>query len=700
MTPSETPPQGSPVAPADPFFILQECRDLLVRRISDIARQCGITDARVLDALNREIGEAHDELASAEQQEGFEQTHGLTASRISLVGNDDLELDIRIGDITSHLKDDEHIDHWRVQLRYMTLLQRPGMTADDNPVGLETIRRGLWVLCRESGGTLDQQFGRLERIEEMLALKLPEIYMEVNEILERRGVEPAPAQLIRQTGSARAPSGSGAGNTTGGGSTPGAGNPLAALQQTMQQQQSSDIPFSGGFAGAPGGNFAIDASTMVMLGHLFERLGAIERQQASTMLQPHTLDDNPLQPPRPLRSQDLDLPAGKPTAIILDTLSLIFDAIFASPDLPDVIKTLLGRLQIPLLKRAILDPAFFADTQHPARQLVNRMARAAIGLPQNIARDDPLCREIATLADAARAALESKDGDLTTHLAELDAMIARRDAAIQAAIQPYIRQVLGHESRENALASAQAWLQKTLVRTSEPAFIDFLSVHWVRLMQKACLEAGIGGQLWKEGEATIEHLLWSVQPKQTQEERQKLMTVIPALIKRIGAGLDTIAVSQEARKPFMDACFDLQTNALRGRASGSAPPRLQEPSAAPKTPALPQRVRILEEQGIVVQYLGQPVQPASPWRSGKQSTRAGDWLKFNMPDGTNLCGLYCWQAPNSQTILLHNREWGYAVALAPQLLEQQLQTGGARIVSNVLLFDEAAEKALKRLNST
>ncbi len=684
---------------SDPFFILNECRDLLVRRISDIARQCGIIDARVLDAMGHEIGEAHDELASAQQQEGFEQTRGLTASRISLVGNDDLELDIRIGDIASHLKDDEHIDHWRAQLRYMTLLQRPRMTPDDNPVGLETIRRGLWTLCLESGGTLEQQFERLERIEEMLKLKLPEIYLEINGLLERHGVEPAPVQLIRQAGSARAPSGPGQGNATGSAMGTGSGNALAALQQTMQQQLGSDIPFSGGFGGSgAGSNFAIDASAMVMLGHLFERLGAIERQQASAMLQPHTGDDSVSASPRLLRSQDLDLPAGKPTAIILDTLSLIFEAVFASPDLPDVVKTLLGRLQIPLLKRAILDPAFFADNRHPARQLINRMARASVGLPQNITRDDPLCLGLAKVADAARTALESKDGDLTPHLAELDGLITRRDEAVQAGAQPFVRQVVAHESRENALACAQDWLQKTLARTSEPAIVDFLSAHWVRLMQDACLEEGTGGTGWKEGEATIEYLLWSIQPKQTPEERQKLTAIIPALIKKIAAGLDKIGVPQEARKPFLDACFALQTGALRGRPSGSPPPQARP--AQPKATALPQRVRILEAQGNIVQYLGQPEHQASPWRSGKSATAPGDWLKFAMPDGTSLCGRYCWQGEKSRTILLHNPEWGYAVALAPQLLEHQLQTGTARVVSNTSLFDEAAEQALGRLKGT
>lgn len=61
------------------------------------------------------------------------------------------------------------------------------------------------------------------------------------------------------------------------------------------------------------------------------------------------------------------MPLGKPAAIALDTLSLIFDAIFATPDLPDAVKAIVSRLQIPLPKVAILDDTFFANTQHPAR---------------------------------------------------------------------------------------------------------------------------------------------------------------------------------------------------------------------------------------------------------------------------------------------------------------------------------------------
>ena len=686
-------PDPIPANPPDPFFVLKECRELFIRRLMDIVRQCGIADTGIIDAMAREIGDAYDELASAAPQEGFEQTRGLTASRISLVGNDDLELDIRINEIVSHLRDDERIDHWRAQLRYMTLLQRPGMTAEESPIGLETIRRGLWAICRASGELLEQQFERLQRLEERLKEKLPEVYMEANRLLESRGIQPAPVQMVRQGDSARAAS---AGLPSGATSI----NALLMLQQTMQQQQpGSRFPLQEGLGSGAGGlppqadSQALNASALVMLNHLSERLSSLELQRAAA-----TPGAAPLQA---LKAKDLDLPLGQPAAIILDTLSLIFEAIFASPDLPDAIKTCISRLQIPLLKLAILDPEFFANNQHPARMLVNRMAQAGRGLPQDCGQEHPLCRDISRVADAVRTALENVNADLAPYLAELDALIARRDDAVQAAAAPYIQLLARHENREAARARAQEWLKEALRKTTAPAIASFLSAHWVRVMENACLEGGTGGSAWQEGQAAAAELLWSVQPKQTPDERKQLMALIPALIRKINAGLDRIGVSREERKPFLDACFELQTGVLRGQQSGET---ISSPSAqpnAPLNPAVPSSPSSssIEENGLLVRYLDPPRPNQPSWRTGQPPAIPGDWLALTVPDGKRLCGRCCWQGPDSRTLLAFNPAWGYAAAFSPVFLEEQIQAGNARIVSDLSLFDEAAEQALGRLKA-
>lgn len=679
-----------------------------MRRLVDILKESIIVRAPVIEAFAREIGNAHDELSTATQQDGFGLTAGLTASRISLVGYDDLELEIRIGNIANHLRGNERIEHWRVQLRYMTLLHQPTMTMENNPVGLEPICRGLWSICDEGGNTLDQKLDRLDRMEEQLQLRLPDLYAELYDLLERHHVEPAHIQAIQRGSGGMPLAGSSSGGPGSGG--PGAGtsgaNALSALQQAMHQQLGADDLVPAGFltgntmgdSAGGAGNVMLNASTLIMLNHLMERLRVLESQQISALTGNASDSTGEQQPLRALRSKDLDLPLGKPAAIALDTLSLIFEAIFAAPDLPDAVKAAIGRLQIPLLKLAILDASFFADTKHPARRLVNRMARAAIGLDQDTGRDHPVCINLGKLADAVRSTLETNEADLSPHLSDLEAQIAERDQSLQAMAQAYVQLVLEHENREASRSGAQDWLDKALARTAQPAVRAFLSDYWLRVMQTAFSDGGATGTSWKECDAAIEQLLWSFEPKQTPEERKTLLSLIPSLLKRINAGLDRLGVSSEERTPFLNTCFDLQTASLRSRPDA---PILQ--AERPPTPIIRPAtssilsVQILERDGKLVQYLGQPTAVQSPWRTGGTAWKAGDWISFHLPDGERLCGRHCWQGSPSGTVLLFNPGWGYAVALAPSLLEQQLRDGRARIVSELLLFDDAAERALSQM---
>lgn len=696
----------------DAFFILRECRELFQQRLVDIARQSGVSSPSAIEAFAREAGVAHDELASAAQQDGFGQTAGLTASRISLIGNDDLELDIRIGNIANVLKDDDRIDHWRVQLRYMSLLNRPKMAAENNPVGLDPICRGLLAICRESGLNLEQNLNLLGRLEEQLQLQLPEVYSELNKLLESHHVEPAPVQLIRRgNGSAMASGGhvGSPGGSPGGGSgnaasgQPGT-NALASLQQALQKQQYPEDSSPGFSPANAANNVALNASALVMLNHMMERLSALELQQPAGALHGTPTPGSAQNTLRALKSKDLDLPLGQSAAVTLDTLSHIFEAIFTTPDLPDVVKDAIGRLQIPLLKLAILDASFFADTQHPGRQLINRMARVAIGLAQDTGRENPICAHLGKLAENVRNTLELDSSDLSAYIEELDVLIAERDGSIQNNASPYAQLVRAHEAKEVSLSNAQDWLDKILGKTIPPELVAFLSDLWLRVMQSAYVQGGTEGARWKECSATIDELVWSVRPKPSPEERKRLVAQIPALLKRINAGLDLPSISAGERAPFLNTCFELQTAALRSRLEPTDPSAQisAEPLIAPMAftePSTPRpvsepTVHLLEDQGKLVQYLGLPTGAASPWRSGSGSWKKGDWITFYLPDDDRLCGHHCGQIAPSATVLLYNPEWGYAVALAPSLLDQQLRSGRARIVSESSLFDEAAERAL------
>src|SRR4030095_13504001 len=97
---------------------------------------------------------------------------------------------------------------------------------------------------------------------------------------------------------------------------------------------------------------------------------------------------------RDLQESPLGKKANQLESMTIEMVAMLFDFVFETRDLPDGIKALLARLQIPVLKVAMLDGAFFAKKSHPARLLVNALAAAGLGWSPSMGQDDALYRTI------------------------------------------------------------------------------------------------------------------------------------------------------------------------------------------------------------------------------------------------------------------------------------------------------------------
>lgn len=670
----------------DAFFVLNESRALFQRRLAELARKGGVFTPSVATAFTEALGEAHDTLASDKARDGFDQTQGLTASRITLMCDADLELDIRIGDIGRHLMEIGGSNLWRVHSRYMTLLNRPEMSPDFDPVGSEAITSGLWAICRASDIEHERKLDLLNRLEETFASELPVVYGELNELLASHNIEPAKSQITNRSSAAIA----GAGNSPQGGSSKA--DPFSALQNALSAQfggvpggmggGSGGASVAGSQAGATG-NTALNAATLVMLNQLTTRLEQLQLSEIAAAGQPDS-------PPHAFKAADLDLPLGNPEAVALETLGYIFEAIFKTWDLPDTVKTAISRLQIPLLKLSIFDPSLFSDIKHPARQLINTMGRAAVGLPRNIDRSHPVSTQLWHVASTVAETLQGDASVLAAPIAELEALIASRDAEIQGSVEPFIAFLAAADAGELAAQLADRWLRDIEQQPSAQEIHDFVGRYWVKVMADAALEGGEDGALWLESKATVADLMWSVLPKPSADERKRLSLLVATLIKRINAGLDRIGLSQEERAPFLDACFNLQFATMRGSSPALvAPPARQ----APAVTAVEIKVEAVGDQ--VLKTLAGGVTTA--YRKAAGGVRAGQWLQFSMPGDEPLCGLVTWVSPQSGKLLLANPDWQYAVALTADILEAQMQRGEALVVSSRALFDMAAEQALSQI---
>ena len=63
---------------------------------------------------------------------------------------------------------------------------------------------------------------------------------------------------------------------------------------------------------------------------------------------------------------------------IINIVDMLFDFILDDENLPTIAKALLARLQIPMIKIALIDNEFFSAKDHPAKKLLNSMSKSAV----------------------------------------------------------------------------------------------------------------------------------------------------------------------------------------------------------------------------------------------------------------------------------------------------------------------------------
>jgi len=226
----------------------------------------------------------------------------------------------------------------------------------------------------------------------------------------------------------------------------------------------------------------------------------------------------------------------------IESVSMLFDFFFDDEALPAPIKVLIGRLQLPVLKIAILEPDFLARKQHPARRLLDSISRASLGWGDN-PRDSRLLtgktREvvdfIVTRYDRETAVFEVACKDFEKFVARENEKRDRAESALRAQEQQ-------KEQRINAAREAAAALIGRLIdnRELDPAVVKFLRTTWSSVLVKTYLSLGESSNHWRNLKRTSTTLIWTLIPRHTEEERDKIIRTIPALLRALSKGMALI----------------------------------------------------------------------------------------------------------------------------------------------------------------
>jgi hypothetical protein len=361
--------------------------------------------------------------------------------------------------------------------------------------------------------------------------------------------------------------------------------------------------------------------------------------------------------------------------ITIDVIALLFDYIFRDPSIPESLRSMFERLQVPTLKSALLDRTFFSDKKHPTRRLLDHLAAAAIGATGDEGYRAGFELVAAGVIDEVCQSFKVDVGVFASADAKLQEFIEAEQRKAAALLDGDVAAALVAEEAEADRSQVRALIRDKLTGIKVPFEVrGFAETIWVDYLTLVREREGADSEGWHGGVKTLDDLLWSIAAKERNAQKSRLTKMVPNLVRCLRSGGAAVQVRDDRMQPFLEAVYKLHIAAIR--------PKAEQPALEltdPETANVPTLTKITN----VHDFVGEMV--------------VGTWLSFD-DEGRIVNARLSWISPLRTKYIFTTRSRGHALAVSPEELAWQLRDGTARlIVEPVPLFDRAVSSALDEL---
>ena len=475
---------------------------------------------------------------------------------LTLVELDDLEDNIAINNMITRARPHFEDELFAVTERLKLVLECKDLKQDENPLDPRAICDSFHSASDLLEADIQARLIFYKLFERYVINNLGHFYREVNSLFVKKGVLPgftADQEGMNQTtrfmanrinNNSAQNLAAGATGATGatGVTTTAEGNPFATRQQAIPGGLQGEVATQTGEQGAASTSIPDLASTLTDLQNnspASQPLEAIDAQNLRSATQQQLVT---------LRQQNAEQFNGSDNQTI-DVVSMLFDFFFDDEALPTPIKVLLGRLQIPMLKVAIIDKDFFNQKKHPARKLLDSISRASLGWSDNNGDQQPL---IDKTEEIVNFLIDEFDDDIAIFeqaLASFESFIEKENQASEKALQALQQQERKKDLQIQEAQDAAAQLIAKLTRNRELSFevTEFLETTWTSVLFNAYLSLGESSNHWRNLKRISTTFVWTLTPKFSEEERIRIIKTIPALLRALSKGMELVEVSTEVQ---------------------------------------------------------------------------------------------------------------------------------------------------------
>lgn len=596
----------------------------------------------------------------------------------------------------------------------------------DNPLAPPVICRSLTDSCATISADAESRLILLRRLERHLHGVLPDIYRQINAYLIERGILPD----IKRSYQRSAPTGKSTSadvvavattDQPAGSLSPSiSGESILEALQRIAQARAVPPAQVGAFGAVAGHGSAfggisnaagtitnqappsLDSATINQL-----LLATLNERQHTSAGEPGDVIINQV---RLVRDSEDAKQASGLEAVTMDIVAMLFDFIFDDARIPLAIKALISRLQIPVLKVAMLNPGFFAERQHPTRRFLSSISGIAIRWGNAVDESDPFYGKMAELVDRIQAEFEEDVEIFGTALEELESFVNEREAEEDETALAAANIVIQHEIEAEGWERAQRATRSFLKDNPQPKVVEnFIAEHWVAVLQKIAVGNADAQAEWPSSIEVMKDLAWSITPKKTSDDRLKLIGLLPRLLATLNKGLDKTEIAPALRTAFFDALVKFHSAALKGEVTEQALPQTSSPveQDSPVTPPAEGDLLVTRTIDNGVQVEEVILVGASPvWRPGDRDIfqqvnelHRGDWVEFIDDEGNANRERLNWISPQRGILLFSNHRSAKAISIAPDALARQIRDGKATIVREDAIFERALNGALESINA-
>jgi len=306
---------------------------------------------------------------------------------------------------------------------------------------------------------------------------------------------------------------------------------------------------------------------------------------------------------------------------LINLVSMLFEFILDDYNLSAPVQVLISRLQIPILKVVIKDKSFFSKTTHPARKLLNALARAGIGWSNSDEKArDKLYEKIHGIVQRI---LCEFDGDVTlfeTLNDEFEEFLARENRKASLVEQRTRESERGRIKSQKAQELVDRVIKERVARyrLPEPTY-NLLINGWSRVMFLAYLRDDVEHR-WQESVKVVDDLIWCLHPHQEDSERDQWVRVVPGLLKSLRAGLEEVSYNASKLDETMSQLKHELAEAFRASSSielAEEPSEEENEQSNFKSQAQP-------EDAAIAEFMAQI-----------DGIEIGNWVEFRLVNGAS-----------------------------------------------------------------